>query len=165
MNNEGFTLHMSIDDVIDLDAFGIPFPKGNYVPKDLPRLDAPKEIPKDYLSPVTYDAPQNDRYRHDEWYTTWFLRPITLGTKESLGWDEGLGGLNYTELGQRFARWDWNHKPAHYVVAHEMKHDGPMFKNHNLAEYWNRQTDPVVITHRRQPLAHQPAYLENYTPA
>lgn|SRR3989338_1850526 len=137
---------------------------------EIPRIEEvekPKGLENELVNSVyslqnsaAYAVMPSDRYKHDEWYTTWFLRPITLGTKQSLGWDEGLGGLNYTELGHRFARWDWNHRPAHNVVAHEMKHDGPLFKNHNLAEYWNRMTDPIVISHRRQPLPHQPNYAD-----
>ncbi len=109
---------------------------------------------------AAYQALPNERYTPPKIYSLRNLRPVQVGTREGLGFSEGLGGLNYTDLGHRFARWDWIHAPADEVITHEIRHDGTLFKGHNLAEYWNRIMDSAIRPTEKFVAAHAPKYME-----
>ncbi|TAL56724.1 MAG: hypothetical protein EPN86_02545 [Nanoarchaeota archaeon] len=129
-------------------------------------IEADQHIPSSanyVMSLPVYEIGTNQNYPFMQWYSLRFLRPVTIDTGKGLGWPEGLGGLNYVGTGKRFARSDWVHQDADYVITHEIKHDAPLFHGHDLAEYWNRLTDPVDFRPGKPIKEHQPHYLQAYS--
>jgi hypothetical protein len=67
------------------------------------------------------------------------LRPVKVESGKSLGWPDGLLGLNYVGLGLRYARNDQTQRNVLETMAHEIEHDGDLTHGHNLAEYFTRK--------------------------
>ncbi|HLD19437.1 MAG TPA: hypothetical protein VJB90_05515 [Candidatus Nanoarchaeia archaeon] len=112
-------------------------------------------------SPV-YEVGPNERYPFPAFYTLRFLKPVTIDTGKGFGWSEGLGGLNYVGTGRRFARSDWIYDSPDAIITHEIRHDGPLFHGHDLAEYWNRIMDALIRPPAKSVLPHQPNYDSNH---
>lgn len=104
----------------------------------------------DVLLPYNYLAlnPEANGVREERYvplasqqdYFPIMLRPVHVASGKSLGWPNGLLGLNYVGLGLRYARNDQpEQRDVLETIAHEIEHDGPLSHGHNLAEYLNRK--------------------------
>jgi len=100
--------------------------------------------PVDVLLPYNYlaspEANEGERYIPlNSDYFPIMLRPVHVESGKSFGWPTGLLGLNYVDLGLRYARNDQEQRNVLETISHEIEHDGPLTHGRENSEYFTRK--------------------------